>query len=187
MKLRILSLVLAMTVAGFVANAQSAKPASDILNEAYKTAAREKKNVFVIFHASWCGWCHKMDTAMNDQSVKAFFDKSYVVEHLTVKEAPTKKQDENPGADELLQKYHAADLGIPFWIVLDPKGNLLADSQERPAGASLDSKGQNVGCPATQKEVDFFVEVLKKTSSLKENELKLIAERFRKNDRAAAH
>lgn len=185
MKLRSLSLVLAMTVAGFVANAQSAKPASDILNAAFKTAAKEKKNVFVIFHASWCGWCHKMDTAMNDQSVKAFFDKSYVVEHLTVKEAPAKKNEENAGADELLKKFHAADQGIPFWVVLDPKGNLLADSQERPEGAGLDTPGQNVGCPATQKEVDHFVKVLQKTSSLKENELKLIAERFRKNDNAS--
>lgn len=184
MKLRSLSLVSAMTVAVCFANAQSAKPASDILNAAYKTAAKEKKNVFVIFHASWCGWCHKMDTAMNDQSVKAFFDKSYVVEHLTVKEAPARKADENPGADELLKKYHAADLGIPFWIILDPKGKLLADSQERPAGASLETAGQNIGCPATQKEVDYFVKVLQQTSSLKENELKLIAERFRKNDRA---
>lgn len=185
MKLPSLLLVLAITVAVSGANAQSAKPASDILNAAYKTAAKEKKNVFVIFHASWCGWCHKMDTAMNDAAVKAFFDKSYVVEHLTVKEAPAKKSDENPGADELLKKYHAADQGIPFWLILDPKGNLLADSQERPDGASLDTPGQNIGCPATQKEVDYFVKLLKQTSSLKENELKLIAERFRKNDRAS--
>lgn len=79
MKLQSLSLVLAMTVAVSVANAQSAKPASEILDAAYKTAAKEKKNVFVIFHASWCVWCHKMDTAMNDASVKAFFDKNYVI------------------------------------------------------------------------------------------------------------
>ncbi len=43
MKLRSLSLVLALTVAGSIANAQSAKPASDILNAAYKTAAKEEE------------------------------------------------------------------------------------------------------------------------------------------------
>jgi thiol-disulfide isomerase/thioredoxin len=185
MKLRLLSLVLAMTVAGFIANAQSARSASDILNAAYKTAAREKKKVFVIFHASWCGWCHKMDTAMNDKSVKAFFDKNYVIEHLTVNEPEAKKHLENPGARELLEKYNGADQGIPFWLVLDPQGNLLANSRKKAEGAGASDAGSNVGCPATQEEVDYFVQVLKKTSSLKDGELKQIAERFRKNDRAA--
>lgn len=185
MKLRFLSLVLAMTVAGFIANAQSAKPASDILNAAYKTAAKEKKNVFVIFHASWCGWCHKMDTAMNDKSVKAFFDKNYVIEHLVVNEPDAKKHLENPGAKELLLKYNGADQGIPFWLVLDPQGNLIANSRKKKDGATPDDPGSNVGCPATEEEVDYFVQVLKKTSSLKENELKAIADRFRKNDNAA--
>ncbi len=40
------------------------------LKESMQQAAAENKNVFIIFHASWCGWCHKMDTSMNDQSVK---------------------------------------------------------------------------------------------------------------------
>lgn len=185
MKSRVLSLVLAMTVAGFVANAQSAKPASDILNAAYKTAAKEKKNVFVIFHASWCGWCHKMDTAMNDNSVKAFFDKSYVIEHLTVNESDKNKQLENPGALDLLKQYNGADQGIPFWLVLDPKGKVLATSRAKKPGAPETDAGSNVGCPATQDEVNFFVDVLKKTSSLKDADLKLINDRFRKNDNAA--
>ena len=182
MKMRSLLLLVALTSTAALTQAQSAKPAAEVLNTAYKLAAKEKKNVFVIFHASWCGWCHKMDTAMNDKTVKAFFDKSYVVEHLTVKEAPEKKNLENPGAEELLKKYHAADQGIPFWIVLDAKGNLLADSQIRPDGASLDSPGKNIGCPASAEEVESFVKILKKTTSLKENDLKLIAERFRKNE-----
>lgn len=185
MKLRFLSLVLAMTVAGFIANAQSAKTASDILNAAYKTAAKEKKNVFVIFHASWCGWCHKMDTAMNDNSVKAFFNKNYVIEHLTVNEPDAKKHLENPGAKELLQQFNGADQGIPFWVVLDPQGNMLANSRKKKEGAAADDPGSNVGCPATQEEVDYFIQVLKKTSSLKENELSVINNRFRKNDNAA--
>jgi thioredoxin-related protein len=52
--------------------AQATKSADEILKQAYSAAAKEKKNVFVIFHASWCGWRKKMDTAMNDQSVKIF-------------------------------------------------------------------------------------------------------------------
>lgn len=160
--------------------AQQAPPSADeVLKEAYKTAAKEKKNVFVIFHASWCGWCHKMDEAMNDPSIKAFFDANYVVRHLVVLEAKDKKDLENPGAMELLSKYNGKDQGIPFWLVFDKKGKLLADSQIRPDGVGLDKPGNNAGCPATADEVAFFISVLKKTSGLKEAELAAIEKRFK--------
>ena len=34
---------------------EAAAPAALVLKEAYQRAAKEKKNVFVIFYASWCG------------------------------------------------------------------------------------------------------------------------------------
>ncbi|HUZ60166.1 MAG TPA: thioredoxin family protein [Hanamia sp.] len=40
-----------------------AVPASQIIEEAKVEAAKTHKNVFIIFHASWCVWCHRMDTA----------------------------------------------------------------------------------------------------------------------------
>ena len=54
------------------------RSATEILNEANAQAAKENKNVFVIFHASWCGWCHKMDSAMNDPVCKKFFDDNFI-------------------------------------------------------------------------------------------------------------
>src|ERR1700730_10298358 len=76
--------------------AQQAPPSADnILKEAYQQAAKENKNVFIIFHASWCGWCHKMDSSMNDEKLKPFFDKNYIVVHLTVDESRDKKELEN--------------------------------------------------------------------------------------------
>jgi thioredoxin-related protein len=51
----------------FIAQPSSAQEnASDILDKAYVKAKEENKNVFVIFHASWCGWCKRMDKNMND-------------------------------------------------------------------------------------------------------------------------
>ena len=35
--------------------------ADEILNEAYDEAAKENKNVFVMFHTSWRVCCHKMN------------------------------------------------------------------------------------------------------------------------------
>ena len=152
--------------------------ASEILQEAKTQASAENKNVFVIFHASWCGWCHRMDSLMNSPSCKTFFSDNYVVKHLVVLESPTKKNLENPGAMDLMKKYHGEKQGIPFWLIFDKAGNLLADSQVRPAGVGFDTAGENTGCPATQQEVDFFVSMLKKTSRLNDDQLAVIGRSF---------
>ena len=169
---------LLLTSAG---KAQSAKSAGEILKQAYSIAAKEKKSVFVIFHASWCGWCKKMDTAMNDQSVRKFFTDNFVIRHLVVYESKGKENLENPGALELLKKYKGDDQGIPYWFVFDKDGKLLADSKIRPEGGGLET-GDNSGCPASEKEVAYFLKVLKETSSLKETELAIIQKRFRENE-----
>jgi hypothetical protein len=99
-----------------------------------------------------------------------------------VYESKEKKKLENPGALELLTKYHGNDDGIPYWLIFDKNGNILADSQIRPPGANMDIKGKNSGCPASEEEVKYFVMVLKKTSALNAQQLAQIEERFRKNE-----
>jgi thiol-disulfide isomerase/thioredoxin len=164
-----------------VGKSQSPEPAEAILKEAGSVAAKENKNVFVLFHASWCGWCHKMDTAMNDNSVKRFFTDNYVIRHLVVYESKGKENLENPGALDLLKKYKGDEKGIPYWLIFDKNGKLLADSKFRPDGGGLET-GDNTGCPASEKEVAHFVKVLKETSSLKNDELSVIEKRFRENE-----
>ena len=165
----------------FAGKAQTVPTADAILKEAYQQAAKENKNVFVMFHASWCGWCHKMDTSMNDPVCKDFFTKNYVIRHLVVDESKDKKALENAGANELKIKYHGDGQGIPFWLIFDKEGNLLADSKERKEGEKAD-EGENVGCPASEKEVNYFIAVLKKTSKITPAQLDIIKTRFRKNE-----
>ena len=157
---------------------QSPKPAIEILKEASLQASTENKKVFIIFQASWCGWCHRMDSIMNSPTCKELFSDNYVVRHLVVLEPPAKKNLENPGAMDLLKKYNANKHGIPFWLIFDIAGNLLADSQVRPDGAGFDTPGENTGCPATQKEVNFFVGILKRTSRLNNDQLAVIGRSF---------
>jgi thioredoxin-related protein len=83
-------------VAGSYAFSQKALPAGVLMKAALDEAATTHKNVFIIFHASWCVWCHKMDSSMNDESLKSFFHDNYVVVHLTVDEINGKQQFENP-------------------------------------------------------------------------------------------
>ena len=183
MNLRLCSLVLSAFLFSLVAHAQQNPPSADeVLKQALEQAGKENKNVMIIFHASWCGWCHKMDSSMNDKSCKKFFDDNFVVRHLVVNEYNEQKKLENPGGEEMLAKYHGREEGIPFWLIFDKDGNLLADSEIRPEGAGFDSKGDNVGCPAQEKEVAYFIEVLKKTSRITTAEETAIRNRFRQND-----
>ena len=162
-----------------IINAQpSPTSADEILKEARQQAMKENKNVFIIFHASWCVWCHRMDSSMDDPACKKFFDDNYVVRHMVVDESKDKKNLENPGANELRNKYGGADQGIPYWLIIDAKGNLIFNSRIR----SADSLANNIGCPATENEVAYFIEILKKTSKLSDAQQAAIIKRFRKNE-----
>ncbi|MCB0741505.1 MAG: thioredoxin family protein [Chitinophagaceae bacterium] len=179
-KLLIFSLIFSWGI--FNVQAQEPVPsAQQILDEAYAVAKKENKKVFIIFHASWCGWCHRMDTSMNDPSCKKFFDDNFVVRHLTVDEAKDKMYLENPGANAFRTKYHGDNQGIPFWLIFDQDGKLLADSKIRKPGEGP-AEGSNAGCPASEEEVNFFVNILSRTTPLQKSELAIIAKRFRKNE-----
>jgi Highly conserved protein containing a thioredoxin domain len=156
--------------------------ADQIMQEAMQQAAKEKKNVFIIFHASWCGWCRKMDSSISDKDCKKFFDKNYVIRHLVVNESADKKNLENPGAYQFRAKYNGEDLGLPSWLIFDEDGKLLADSQMRPSGTDISTQGENIGCPATEKEVAYFIMLLKKTSRLDALQQAAIERRFRQNE-----
>jgi len=167
-------LLIAFAAIAVTTLAQSTLTADAVLQQARTKAAKENKNVMVIFHASWCGWCHKMDTSLNDPSVKDFFQKNYVIIHLVISESKDKKVLENPGAEELNQKWGGKNQGIPFWVIMDKDGAILADSQRKPGG--------NVGCPASAEEVAHFIIVLKKTSPINAEQIAKVEKRFRKNE-----
>lgn len=180
--MRSITVVFAFLFAANFSKAQDTVPAAKtILAAAFKQASKENKNVIVIFHASWCGWCRKMDASMNDSSTKRLFDDNYVTVHLTVEEAKDKKNLENPGADAFKKKYHGENAGLPFWLVMDKNGNLLGDSYIRKKGIPKDQPGENIGCPGSPEEIVSFISVLKNSSSLTESQLTIIAERFKKN------
>lgn len=144
--------------------------ASLLLEKASAQAKKEHKNVFVMFHASWCGWCKKMEKNMESDACKKFFDDNFVTVHLTVQESPKNKSLENPGADVLLEKYKGAKAGLPFWVILDAKGAVLVDS--------FNAAGENLGCPSTVEEVAEFKTKLKKASKLTDKQIAVIAETF---------
>lgn len=159
--------------------AQTALPPSEtVLKDAYAQAAKENKKVILIFHASWCGWCKKMDASLNDPICKKMFDDNYVIAHLDVMEQPAKANLENPGSLAVMTKFGGEKSGLPFWLVLDAKGNVLANSLMPKNATTPATPSDNVGCPASEQEVSFFESILKKTSNLKQEDLGVIHKRF---------
>lgn len=177
MRSLVLTLTVVCSVLSFTAvRAQTPPAADDVVKEACAQAEKAHKKVFIIFHASWCGWCHKMDTAMNDAACKKAFTDNYEIRHITVLENGPNKAQENPGGADLLAKYHGDQEGIPFWLILNANGELLGDSRMKSPTGKL----SNVGCPAQPEEVDYFVGLLEKTSKMKRGELEAVRTRFGK-------
>ncbi len=144
-----------------VGNAQFVKPApaQDILNAALKKATVENRNVWLIFHASWCGWCKLLDKALEHPEIKGVIEEHYVVTHLDIMEMQKGKKDslENPGGVEIAKKLGGEKSGLPFFAFLDGNGTKLADSNIMP-------KGENIGYPAAKEEIVEFGKLLEKTA-----------------------
>lgn len=176
----IFSLVLIAFVSLCVKAQQAPKTAQEILDNTIVLAKQQHKKALIMFHASWCGWCKKMDASINDPACKKYFDSSFVIDHITVFEQGKKVQFNNPGGQDLYEKYDG-DSGIPFWLIFDEDGNLLANSNYQPTGDTT-GKHQNIGCPSTEEEVNYFISLLKKYTSITDAQAKAVYTRFRKNE-----
>ncbi|WP_343686738.1 thioredoxin family protein [Chryseobacterium gleum] len=141
-----------------------------VVNKAITEAKAGKKNVLLIFHASWCKWCKMMEKNMDLPETKPIFDKRFVTAYIDVQERGDKKSLENPGGQELMNKYNGENAGLPFWLILNPKGGVLADS--------FDAKGENLGSPATPEEVATFIAKIEKSSKLNKEEAQTIGKVF---------
>jgi len=135
----------------------SPPPAASIVAAAETTAAGQNKNVLVLFHASWCGWCHKLDDFLAKPEIAPLIDSNYVTVHIVVQENGDKKDLDNPGGDALLESLGGKDQGIPYYAILSPKNETLA--------VSKNDKGQNIGYPGEEDEISLFMKMLRSTSA----------------------
>ena len=140
---------------------QTIKPdsARTILMVAVSEAQSSQKNVFLIFHATWCPWCKILETALNDPEIKTLIDNNYIVTFLDVMERGEKIQTyENPGGNEILANYGGTKSGLPFMVFLNKKGKMIANSNVMP-------NKKNIGYPGSWKEISAFMKLLKKTAT----------------------
>jgi len=124
-------------------------PAEEVLTSSLPALATSNKLGWVEFRADWCGWCHRMED---------FFQKTaaapIMAKYFTVIPVDTEK---NEGAEKMSHRLGSPKGidGIPWFAVVDAKGNVLATS-EGPKG--------NIGFPDSDVEVAHFFSILKKTA-----------------------
>jgi thiol-disulfide isomerase/thioredoxin len=181
MKLKAFLLVLIIFSAGAAYGQDKPESAGKIMDDACKLAAKEGKNVMIVFHASWCGWCKKFEASVKDPSCSAFFDKNFIIRYLDILERGDKKSLENPGAEELFNKNGGQNGGVPYFLIYDKKGTLLGDSKIKPSGDQANKPAENMGCPASEAEVAAFIGILSKVTKVSDTEKAAITERFKKN------
>jgi thioredoxin-related protein len=165
-----------VSLAAMSAFAQNAPHANTILADAQRRAEKGEKAIMVIFQASWCGWCKKMDKVLAQPEVSSILDKYMVFARLTVMEAPGMRSAENPGGKELLYANGGQKQGIPFFFITDSKGKFIVNSIRPPRKGE---RGGNIGCPYEPEEISYFMVMLERSiPKITNDELAVIRKGF---------
>jgi thioredoxin-related protein len=141
--------------------AETAPPASVVMDAARTAAAAQHKSIFLIFHASWCGWCKKLDQFIESPEIKPIIDKYFVQARLTVQEQGAKKSLNNPGGDEVMAQAGGKYNSLPFFAFLNEEGDTIVNSVRPGEG---NAAVRNIGHPVQPQEVDWFLVMVKKAA-----------------------
>jgi len=152
--------------------------AQEILQDAQTHADQQHKLVFFVFGASWCGPCHALDDFIAAPEIAPILNKYFVFAEVHIEEENGKHPELNtPGGEKLMAKFGGLQ-GVPFIVFFNSKGELLVTSSRPVAGHR---KGDNIGYPDAPEEIDWFLQMLKKTvPEIQHDELQKIEAWLRK-------
>lgn len=130
------------------AKEKSDETAETLVAAALKAAVKDGKGVFVSVGADWCGWCKRLDALLSNEVVGPIMREQFVLLKLD--------QDKVAGTKEF-RAGHGSELsgGIPWYAALDATGQVVATS---------DAKAGNTGYPARPEEIDWFMDVIKRSA-----------------------
>jgi len=121
-----------------------------VLEKGLSVAKREGKRVFLHFGAPSCPWCHRLEEWLERADVAPLLAKDFVAAKIDT--------ERNPGGQAMLDRYAGGEKksgGIPWYVILDADGKVIADSFAKPGEA-------NIGFPSTEDEIALFGAMLAK-------------------------
>jgi thioredoxin-related protein len=123
------------------------RDAQIVLRDSLAQASSDDKKLFLTFGAPWCGWCHKLETFLARPEISEILDRDFVVLKIDT--------DRMTHGKDVMSKYRPSESGgIPWYAILDPKGERLATSD------LLNGPNRNIGYPAVPKEIDAFMSLI---------------------------
>jgi thioredoxin-related protein len=123
------------------------KDAEALLRDALARASSDDKKVFLRFGAPWCGWCHRLDDFLARPEISAILDRDFVMLKIDI--------DRMKSGKDVLTRYRPQESGIPWFVILDAKGEKLAKSET--------ADGSNIGYPVEPKEIETFMAMITAT------------------------
>lgn len=104
--------------------------------------------MFLAFGSPSCGWCKYLDKFHARPVVAKTLGQHLVFVKVDIVE--------NPGGEDLYQKYTPAPGGVPVWVFLSAEGKVLGDSFEEAKG-----KKNNIGFPYEPNELTHYEKMLR--------------------------
>lgn len=159
-------LALALTLAPATLRAATpdgGPPATEIIGKAEAQARAEHKAILLDFGASWCGNCKLYDRFLADPQMHAILSRAFVFATMTTGEHSNDTKHANtPGGLDFEDSIGGKGSGWPYLAILDANGKPIVDSF-RPDPKAKSGKS-NTGYPDAPEEVDWFVEMLRRSA-----------------------
>jgi thiol-disulfide isomerase/thioredoxin len=97
------------------------------IDAAFARARAGGKNVIVDLGGNWCSWCRSLAGVMKLPEAKPFVDANFEVVMVNISSAKGLTDRNN----QVLKRFKIAKVdGVPWLIVADPNGKILASSSE---------------------------------------------------------
>lgn len=140
---------------GAAAAPSGESPANDEIRRQLAGASGEGKKLFLLFYASWCGYCRLFDRFLADPAAAAILNREFRVVHMRALERTAQQKAlQLDGADDVFNRFAKTPAqGLPFFVVLDGAGDPLATSV-----SPLD--GRNIGFPTGKGDLDVFEKII---------------------------
>ena len=121
--------------------------AEDVCGEALALAKKENKRLFLHFGAPWCGWCRQLEDFLARPEIANVMAQDYVLVKIDIERMTATKG--------LVMRVRKEGAGIPWFAILDAKGELLISSVG-PQG--------NIGYPVKPDEIAHFIRMISETA-----------------------